>query len=77
MYNVNDPNEEILGYFAATSGDTLRVDLRRDDLDFFFEPNCTVQGLYSTGGLDRRSPCWECLFNLGDNVSLERPPYWD
>lgn len=66
--NVNDPREDVLGYFQAVAVDTSHLFLTRDDLPVNILEFCS-------GPPSRYSPnCFNCL--LFDNSSLERPGFW-
>ena len=68
--NVNDPNEEVLGYFEVARSDTTYVRVRGDDLPFFVPPPCPGLPL---GGTEPAS-CTDCL--LVPNSSYARPYFW-
>ncbi|MEM9675879.1 MAG: DUF4249 domain-containing protein [Bacteroidota bacterium] len=73
MYNTDDQDETVLGFFEATAIDTARTVLFRGDLAPL--PISDFCG-YAIGSQpsDPRA-CCGCL--LLDNSSLERPDYWD
>ena len=69
VFNVNDPEEVVLGYFEVTAIDTIRTFTRPSELEpFFINSPCEFSG--------RRLQdfCFNCL--LLDKTSLERPDYW-
>jgi hypothetical protein len=70
LFNVNDKNEIVLGYFEATAVDTIRTfSFKRDFPDVSIPAFCTF------GDMPRNSgACCSCL--LLDNSTLEMPSYW-
>lgn len=68
--NVENPDEEVLGYFEVVRSDTTWVRLRSDDVPGFIQPPCPFLPDYS-----REPPeCLGCL--LIKNSSYHRPYYW-
>ena len=67
---INNPDEEVLGYFEVVRSDTTLVRLRSDDVPGFIQQPCPFLPDYS------REPaaCLNCL--LIKNSSYYRPYYW-
>ena len=72
VYNINDPDEVVLGYFEVASKSIARKILYRNDIDPLHVPNkeylCSYWGGYW-------EVCCNCL-RIEDS-SLERPEYWE
>lgn len=75
VFNVNNPDEEVLGRFSAIARDTAHIalssaDFSRDDFLIsdpcinFFDPSLELN----------QQPCIKCL--VLDNSRLRRPDYW-
>ena len=66
MFNINDPSEEVLGYFSASAVDTSRL----------FIPGLTLEGAVRICAESGELPptCNDCLSI--ENSSLQRPEYW-
>ena len=69
--NVNDPDEEVLGFFEVVRADTTRIRIRSDDLDFFVDIPCP--GL--PPGATEPDACTNC--RLIPNSTLVRPYYFE
>lgn len=68
IFNVNDANEEVLGYFEATAMDTTRFFLLPFDIPFFIVPPC---------GVNTRNKiplCFDCLQT--SNSTREKPDFF-
>jgi len=67
--NMNDPSQEVLGYFEVVRSDTNRVRIRSNDLDFQVFLPCRPSEF-------EREPqeCVNCL--LIENSTHNRPYYW-
>ena len=76
MYNVDDPEELVLGYFEAISVDTAIFSLTKNDLAPYRPiPRCLPS--FQDYGFGQRIPI-DCLFCLGINgASLDRPEFFD
>lgn len=71
LFNVNDENDVVLGYFEATAVDTVRTfSFKRDFQNVIIPPFCTTNDL-----AQRQQECCTCL--LLKNSTTERPAYWD
>lgn len=44
IFNVDDPDEEVLGYFEVSRVDTTRLFLRREDIPFAVNAPCPIVG---------------------------------
>ncbi|MEO0472451.1 MAG: DUF4249 domain-containing protein [Bacteroidota bacterium] len=68
LYNPDDPDELILGYFSVAATEYKRFFTGSDFLDTFIGPRCTFPW--------RTIPneCFDC--RAITNTSTERPPYW-
>lgn len=74
LFNVNDPEEEVLGFFEVTNMTYERIVVFRDDGPFEPPPSgCD----YDPSILPNSYPryCLRCLSEEG--CSFERPPYFD
>lgn len=72
MKNINDPGEQVLGFFEAVSTDTIRTFTTRPDLELrLTTPLCVNLGFF-----DPRQPpeCTNCLSIEG--ATLIRPPFF-
>lgn len=72
IQNVNDPNEQVLGYFELATTDTVRTKV------FSFEYKENVSGIVYCSQFDRRNwpdECCQCLVLEG--ASTERPDWLD
>lgn len=69
--NVNDPDEEVLGYFEVARSDTTFVRVRGDALPFFVPLACPGLPL---GVTDEPAECTNCL--LIENSTYHRPYFW-
>ncbi len=73
LYNVNDADETVLGFFEATAIDTVRTFMTRGDLaPLVVSEFC---GFAPNSQPPNREACCECL--LLENTTLERPDYWN
>lgn len=70
IYNVNDPDESVLGYFSAMSSDTIRAALLPEDTPFLPRNECQ----YSEVKNEYPARCLNCLSVPGS--SYERPEYF-
>jgi hypothetical protein len=71
VYNIEDSEEIVLGYFEVASKSVVRVDLTQADI----HPLTISSKDYLCGWwTDFRQVCCNCL--LLDNSSTERPDYW-
>ena len=83
LYNVNDPNEQIFGYFEVVATDTTHLKVTNSDIDQFFADPCPHDPRVEfapTGGFQFISrfyepECLECT--VLPNSSLTRPHYFD
>lgn len=68
--NVNNPEEEVLGYFEVVRSDTTRARVRGDAIDFYVSIPCPAlpPGTYEPPA------CTDCL--LIDNSTYRRPYFW-
>ena len=69
--NIDDPDDEVFGYFYATNIDTARVFLSPTELGPI-TPRCPAVSERPVECPDRA--CCDCLDE--DNSSLERPDWW-
>lgn len=70
IFNVNNKDEQVLGYFQASSVQTSRFRMLGVDIPFFIAPFCE----YSEGKIDYPDICLNCL--IIKNSTLERPDYF-
>ncbi|PHN03839.1 DUF4249 domain-containing protein [Flavilitoribacter nigricans] len=70
IYNVNDPGEEVLGYFSAMSSDTIRAFLLPENTPFLPYYQCE----YSPAKRDYPPRCLNCLSVPGS--SYQKPDYF-
>lgn len=68
VYNVNKPDEVVLGYFEAAPADTIRTFVVRGYLHFYLRDPCEFSSGYFPG-------CFECTV-IQNNWSLTKPYYW-
>lgn len=68
VFNVNDPDEEVLGYFEVSHVDTTRILLTARDLPFAVTKSCPVAGFVGP-------ECTNCL--LLDNSEKKKPHFLD
>lgn len=68
VFNVENPNEQVLGYFMVASADTTRILLRAEDLPFDIRVPCPVTG-------PAAPECLECL--ILDNSVKVKPHFVD
>ncbi|RLD21530.1 MAG: hypothetical protein DRI69_03810 [Bacteroidetes bacterium] len=61
--NVNDPNEQVFGYFYATTADTIRIYISPEDANFP-KPFCPIES----------DICANCLST--PRSTLTKPDYW-
>ncbi len=73
LYNINDSDETVLGYFEAAAIDTVRTFLRRSDLDPL--PISDFCGFAIGSQPSNPRACCDCL--LLPSSTLERPNYWN
>lgn len=69
LYNTNDPEEQILGYFSVAGVSYRREFMDAISLSFYVEPKCS-----SLSFRPQYSECRECLQIA--NSSLDKPSYW-
>lgn len=86
IYDVDDPDQLILGYFEATKTDTSSFYVTNDGLNFYVAPVCDV--LPSNLFFDIPFMCFDCVIEdlnvrrscidctTLPNSSQERPPYF-
>ncbi|MCE7992174.1 MAG: DUF4249 domain-containing protein [Roseivirga sp.] len=83
LFNVNDPSEDVLGYFEATAADTVRLKITNAIVDRFFPVPCV-----SPPEVDfARFMCFRCIERLFEpecldcllipKSTLNRPVYFD
>jgi hypothetical protein len=70
IYNINDPDEQVLGYFSAMSGDTIRAALLPEDTPFLPYYECR----YSPAKQDYPPRCLDCSSVAG--ATYEKPDYF-
>jgi hypothetical protein len=71
IYNVNDPDEQVLGFFELSAVDTVRTRTFYQDL----EPLAIIDRCPSNNWQAYNDPaCCQCL--ILKNSELERPSYW-
>lgn len=70
--NVDDPEDEVFGYFFATEIDTARIFLSPADLGPNITPRCPPDSERPVECPDQA--CCDCLSE--NNSSLERPDWW-
>lgn len=69
--NVNDPNDEVFGFFYATQTDTIRVHVAAETYENVF-PVCPGTG--SPMDETIRFSCFDCLREI--NSTTTKPSYW-
>lgn len=74
VYNINDGQEIVLGYFEVSSADTVRNALRPSQVDeqLFLQPFCPEPGLPFNGM--RPLECCNC--GRIENSTYQRPPWF-
>lgn len=70
LRNVNNPDEEVLGYFEVVRSDTTFINARREDLPFRIEHPCPHSEAF-------REPAWCTACLLLENSTWDRPYFWD
>lgn len=70
IYNVNDPNESVLGYFSAMSSDTIRAAILPEDTPFLPYYECR----YSEAKREYPARCLDCSSVPGS--TYEKPDYF-
>lgn len=73
MFNVEDPDEEILGYFEVASSQVLRFSTILQDLPIELSAECTFEP--EKPRIEYSRECLDCLRIR--NSSLRRPVYFD
>jgi Domain of unknown function (DUF4249) len=73
VFNPNDPNEKVLGFFEIAAVDTLRHKIGNRDLgsEFIVGDACFESNVYFTAA----SECYDCL--LLENSTKQIPWYWE
>jgi hypothetical protein len=72
LFNVNDPEEVVLGYFEVAKANVSRIYTTRADVPFFLEEICTyVPGKRAT---EYKPTCLSC--NAFPNSTSELPDWW-
>jgi hypothetical protein len=71
IYNAENPNEAMLGYFQAVNESVTRTYILKSDLPFFLEPYCTYNPDWA---ISRYSN--ECLDCIGARNSSYVRPVW-
>jgi len=71
LYNTDDPNEQIMGYFSVDGLSTRRFFTNAVDLNVAAAPRCSTIGGF---GQDDYAECYNCL--LIPFSITERPWYW-
>jgi len=66
LYNVNDPDEKVLGYFEVSKVDTTRILVRKEDTPFDIRLPCPLVGFVG-------DECFDCLI-LENSVKVK--PFW-
>ncbi len=83
MQNVDNPEEEVIGYFAVNHVDTARVELNQQVVDVELAQPCKVPlavQSFPSSWFDRLGAfflpeCLDCL--VIPNSSTEKPYFWD
>ena len=70
IVNVNEPDEEVLGYFYVTSIDSLRFFFQRRNV-----PDIIIPNPCRDAEPESFPECFDCQLFPGS--TLERPPYWE
>lgn len=71
MYNINDPEDRVLGFFEVSAVDTIRTYTYAEDLEpLYIEDLCDPYDWRTLGN----PACCNCL-EIPDS-QLERPEYW-
>lgn len=70
LFNVNDPNEKVLGYFSASEVDTVRTFLVKEDIPFNFMEICQL--------IWPRPPCNDICYECErmDGASTIKPDFF-
>jgi hypothetical protein len=74
MRNVDQPFEEVLGYFGASAVDLVYLKLDRTDFNNTFSDFCSLPNASYFFGSGVQ-PCYECLDIPGSTTV--RPPFWE
>lgn len=70
LVNIDDPDEEVLGYFEVVRSDTTRIRLRAEDVPGFIFHPCPLRVDYT----DEPRECLNCL--IIRNSTHDRPYFW-
>jgi hypothetical protein len=71
IYNINDPDDRVLGFFEVSAVDTIRTYTNAEDLEpLYIEDRCDPYNWRTRGN----PGCCNCL-EIPDS-QLERPEYW-
>lgn len=83
LFNVDDPGEQVLGYFEVMAADTTRLKITNRVIDQFFPESCISPPEVNFAP----TMCFRCIERLFDdecldclvlrNSTLERPIYFD
>jgi len=75
VFNTEDENELVLGYFRAVTRDTMRLSLTRGDLgDNVVDQALPFCGIAGFPPFPRPQACCNCT--VLENSTLEQPDYW-
>ena len=69
IFNLNDPEEKVLGYFSASEVDTIRIPIVKGDVPFAFTELCPPFPFPPAG-----DPCYACESMEG--ASIEKPDFF-
>lgn len=72
LYNINDPNEVVLGYFEVAKSKVTRIYTTFADVPFFLEKICEYQP--GKPRADYEPTCLSC--NVFPNSQMEFPEWW-
>ena len=78
MFNVNDPNELVLGFFSAASVTVNHeVSITRADLGrLFLQPLCQPDWYYLAQNIEAPPECYDCPGIFPNNL-ISRPDFWE
>lgn len=69
IFNLNNPEEKVLGYFSASEVDTIRIPIVKGDVPFAFTELCPPFPFPPAG-----DPCYACESMEG--ASIEKPDFF-
>ena len=74
LFNINNPEEEVLGYFEVSNTDSLRGFITEFDLQGFYR--FTDNACQDSANPFAQNGRFCCFCILLENATLDRPPWW-